>query len=200
MIRKFRLGLFGLGLLILLSGCIGRSSPEVSYYSLLSMEHLGHQMSMTETADFALGIGPITIPDSLKRAQIATRDADNRYRFSEFHRWAGVLEKDIAMVVGDNLGAMLGVEKVAFYPWLHHFQPSHRVVLDIVRFDGTLEGEVVLSVRWAIVDAEGRDYLAGGKSVYRQAVASQAYKDLVRAESLLLMELSREMADAIKQL
>lgn len=187
----------GLILLGALSGCISHKASEISYYSLMSVEHLGQEASAKVGAGLLLGVGPITIPDSLKRSQIATREADSRYRYSELHRWAGVLEKDMALVLGDNLGAMLGTEKVAFYPWMHHFKPTHRVILDVVRFDGSLDGDAVLSVRWAVTGPEGKAFLTGGKSVYRQPVESPDYAALVRAESLLLAELSREIAQKI---
>ena len=66
-----------------------------------------------------------------------------------------------------GLGHLLGIEKVGFFPWMHHFQPTYRVIIDVVRFDGSLDGEVVLSARWAIADADGKDYLVGGNEVYR---------------------------------
>ncbi|MDT8444897.1 MAG: ABC-type transport auxiliary lipoprotein family protein, partial [Desulfuromonadales bacterium] len=84
------------------AGCIGKQSPKVTYYSLLSMKQMGTHAAAQTGGDQRLGIGPISIPDALKRSQIVTRDAQNIYRFDEYHRWAGVLEKDIAYVLGDN--------------------------------------------------------------------------------------------------
>lgn len=178
----------------LLAGCIGKQSPEVTYYSLLSMEQMGEPATAPLRAELRVGIGPITIPDTLKRTQIVTRDPQNIYKFDEFNRWAGILEKDIAYVLGDNLGDLLGVSKIAFFPWIRYFSPTHRVIIDIIQFDGELSGEAILSARWAIADAEGKVNLAGGKSVYRQPVEGGDYAGLVKAESQLLTELSKEIA------
>ena len=185
---------------LVLTSCIGRKSPEVSYYSLLTMEQLGKVQAVSAYPEVRLGVGPVTIPDSLKRSQIATRQHGNQYEFDEFNRWAGVLESDITSVLGDNLGALLGVEKIGFFPWMHHFKPTYRVMIDIQRFDGDLSGEVVLGVRWAVADGDGKEFLAGGKSVQRQTLNDASYASLVRAMSLALADLSKELALEIKTL
>lgn len=185
---------------LLLAGCISRSAPTVSYYSLLTMEQLQDTEVLASLPEVKLGVGPVSIPDSLKRSQIATRQQGNQYEFAEFNRWAGVLEKDIASVLGDNLGQLLGIEKVGFFPWLHHFKPTYRVIIDIIRFDGAIDGEAVLSARWAIADSDGKDYLAGKKSEYRQPLEDASYTALIKAESQLIAALSREIASEIAAL
>jgi len=182
---------------LLVTGCIGRKSPEVTYYSLLTMEQMGEVQPVSSHPEIKLGVGPITIPASLKRSQVATRQHGNQYAFDEFNRWAGVLEKDITNVVGDNLGVLLGVEKIGFFPWMHYFTPSYRVIVDIQRLDGSLDGEAVLGARWAVADAEGKEYLAGDKIVLRQPLQEASYAALVKAESLLVAELSKKIAGEI---
>jgi len=184
-------------MVLFVSGCIGRSSPKVTYYSLMTMEQLGATESLASLPEVRLGVGPITIPDSLKRSQVATRQHGNQYTFDEFNRWAGVLEKDMTSVLGDNLGQLLGIEKVGFFPWMHYFKPTYRVIVDIIRLDGTLDGEAVLSARWAIADTDGNDFLDGKKSVYRQTLEEASYAALIKAESQLFAALSKEIAAEI---
>ncbi|MDG5467226.1 PqiC family protein [Deltaproteobacteria bacterium IMCC39524] len=186
--------------LLLLAGCIGRKSPEVTYYSLLTMEQLGEVQAIASHPELRLGVGPVTIPESLKRSQIATRQHGNQHAFDEFNRWAGVLEKDLTSVLGDNLGDLLGVEKVGHFPWMHYFKPTYRVVVDVVRLDGALDGEAVLSARWAVADSDGKEFLAGGKSDYRLPLQGSDYAALVKAESLLVAELSNKVAGEINDL
>jgi uncharacterized lipoprotein YmbA len=185
---------------LLVTGCIARKSPEVVYYSLLTMEQMGEVQAISSHPEIKLGIGPITIPDSLKRSQVATRVQGNQYAFDEFNRWAGVLEKDITAVVGDNLGILLGVEKIGFFPWMHYFTPSYRVVIDFQRLDGSLDGEAVLGARWAVADAEGKEFLAGDKIVLRQPLQGPSYAALVKAESLLVAEMSKKIASEVNGL
>lgn len=182
------------------AGCLGQRAPEVTYYSLLSMAQLGPVTALQPHPGLPIGIGPITIPEALKRSQLVTRDKQNIYHFDEFHRWAGILEKDMALVVGDNLGDLLATDKIAFFPWMHNFKPTYRVIVDIIQFDGELSGEATLSARWAIADTAGKTTLASGKSVYRQPVAGGDYTGLARAESLLLADLSKELAGEIQKI
>jgi hypothetical protein len=182
---------------LLIAGCLGRSSPKVTYFSLLTMEQLGETEAVASLPEVKLGVGPVVIPDSLKRSQIATRQHGNQHEFAEFNRWAGVLEKDITSVLGDNLGQLLGIEKVGFFPWLYHFKPTYRVMVDVIRFDGSIDGEAFLSARWAVSDAEGKDFLAGKKSDYRQPLEDASYAALIKAESQLLAALSKEIAAEI---
>ncbi|MDT8441923.1 MAG: PqiC family protein [Desulfuromonadales bacterium] len=182
---------------LLLSGCLGRSAPKVTYFSLLSMADMGERQTVAALSAVHLGIGPVTIPDSLKRPQIVTRSRGNQHAFDEFNRWAGVLEQDIAAVLADNLDPLLGIDTVAVFPWGRYFQPTFRVVVDIQQLDGDLTGEAVLRARWTVADAEGKKLLASDRSVHAQPLEEATFAALVRAESRLLAALSRDIAVAI---
>ena len=190
----------GLFLTLVLVGCLGGKSPAVVYYSLASVEQIEPDAVAMAKLDIALGVGPVTVPDYLKKTQIATRQGRNRYQFDEFHRWAGVIEKDIASVLGNNLGFLLGTEQVVFFPWRHYFKPEYRVIVDIIQFDSDLDNDAVLSTRWAVSDTSGERILASGKSDYRQALDNPGYEALIEAESLILAEFSRDLAMTLKML
>lgn len=183
-----------LGCFLLLAGCVGHKSPDVIYYSLLTMEQMGEVQTKSPHPELQLGIGPVTITDNLKRSQVVTRQHDNQYSFDEFHRWAGVLEQDVTTVVGDNLGVLLGTEMIAFFPWMNYFEPTYRVIIDIQRLDGSLGGEALLDARWAISNADGKELLAAGKTVLRRTVNDPEYAALIKAESLLIAALSKKIA------
>jgi len=198
-----RVSLWGtiVAIAVVLSGCLGNGSPEVSYYSLLTAQQLQvGQPPVASLPEVKLGVGSVTVPDSLKRSQIATRQQGNLYAFDEFHRWAGTLEKDLSYVLGENLEKMLELGEVGGFPWQPHFQPTYRVIVDVTRFDGDLKGEAVLSAHWVVADASGKAVLAGGKSEYRQPLAEETYAALITAESQLVAQLSHEIAVAIAAL
>ena len=92
------------------------------------------------------------------------------------------------------------MEKIDYFPWMRHFSPNYRVEIDIQRLDGALDGEAVLSTRWAVADGTGKEFLTGGKDVFRQPLESSSYAALVKAESLLVAELSRKLAGEIDRL
>lgn len=184
---------------LLLVSCIGKA-PTIAYYTLPAIGQSDPSAEAIAQLDVTLGIGPVTIPDYLKKAQIATRLGDNRYQFNGSHRWAGMIEQNITSVLGNNLGLLLGTDEVVFFPWQHYLKPEYHVIVDIIQFDSDLKNDAVLSVRWAVNDASGERVLASGKSDYRQALDNPSYKALIEAESLTLAEFSRELAMTLKTL
>jgi len=186
--------------IFLLSGCIGRSAPKVTYFSLLTAEQLSAGEVVASLPEVKLGIGPITIPDSLKRSQVVVREHGNQYDFNEFYRWAGILEKDLGHVVGANLGQMLGINSIGFFPLMPHFKPTYLVMIDVVRLDGALDGDAVLNAHWVVASASDRASLVSGKSSYQQVLEEHTYPALVKAESQLVAQMSQEIAAAIAAL
>lgn len=182
---------------LVLAGCVGRSSPTVNYFNLLTMEQLGEYKIIASHPKINLGVGPVSIPDSLKRSQIATSQRGNQYEFDEYNRWAGMLDKNFTTVVGENLSVLLGVKNLGSYPWRPHFKPTYQIIIDIQRLDGALDGEAMLIARWSVLDAEGKELFAGGRTSFQQAVERLDFAALVKAESLLVVELSKLVAKEI---
>ncbi|WP_298037757.1 PqiC family protein [uncultured Desulfuromonas sp.] len=203
MMKAFHLKSWPFGLccllVLLLAGCGGKS-PSVAYYSLASIEQIDPGAEPVAKLDLALGVGPVTVPEYLKKSQIATRLGGRRYQFDEFHRWAGMIEQDLARVIGNNVGFLLGTDKVMFFPWVHYFKPDYRLLVEVIQFDSDLHGDAVLSARWAVSDASGETILGSGKRDYRQALANPSYEALVDAESLVMAEFSRDLAEELRML
>jgi len=186
------------GLLFLLTGCAGRS-PQTSFYQLVPLADLDGEQAITKPLDISVGIGPLTIPDYLKRPQIVTRRSNSQLQIEEFHRWAGQLEKGIGAVIVDNLTDQLGSERVVTFPWDRFAKPDFRVVYDIQRFDGIPGEEAVLKVRWTVFDtATGTADRVRGK-MYRLRVESSEFKSLVEAQSRLLGQFSRDLGAELRQ-
>jgi len=190
--------LMGMVLLMLLTGCVTRNAPDTNYFSLFSLEQMGSTVTMADSPSFKIGIGPVNLADSLRRSQIVTRSNSNQYAFDEYNKWAGPLEKDLAITVGNNLAFLTGASSVDYYPWQPYFHPTHRVVIGIERLDGELGGEVVLEARWSIVSPDGKKTLKEQRTVYRRTAAGAGYPDLVLEESLLVGDLCRDIAEGIK--
>lgn len=187
-------------MILLLAGC-GAKSPSVSYYSLNSIKPESLSAESSKKMDIALGIGPVSVPAYLKKSQITTRVAGtSQYQFDEFHRWAGIIEDDIASAIGNNLGVLLGSHQIAYFPWLHYFKPDYRVAIQIIQFDSDLNDDAALKARWVISDGPGKNVLASDQYLGRQPLANPSYDALVAAENLLLEKLSRQIAEELRVL
>lgn len=185
-------------LAFLLTGC-GHSSQPVVYYNLtpLTLDH--HQQASTGgNPPLAIGVGPITLPESLDRPQIASRIDAQRLRFDDYNRWSGPLADDFSEVLMDDIATLLPAKAtVALYPWGGYFQPTHRVVVNVSRFDGSLSNLVVLKARWTITDGSGKEGLATHRSEITIKVPGSRYKDLVIAQSQAVADLAKEIAAAL---
>ena len=179
-----------------LTAC-GRT-PPAKFYTLQPVQQSSLGKSLPE--NIALAVGPVAIPAALDRAEIVTRYAGNEVSFSEYHRWAGPLQKNIAAVLSQNIGSLLGTERITPFTRENIFRPTHRVVININRYDSQLSKEFLLNATWSIKDLNGNKPLLIQNSIIRESLASSTYEDLVAAQSQALGTLSEEIAKAFMEL
>ena len=148
----------------------------------------------------SVSIGPVTLPKYLDRPQVVTRPTPNQLDVSEFDRWGGRLEDNVAQVVAEDIARRLGTARVAVFPNEPTGRADVRVAVTITRFERIGgEGEVALDARWRITrPAAGPDAepLRGNFSVTKRAAGS-GYPPTVAAMSAALGDLSATLADAV---
>lgn len=191
----WQFGFFGLVLLVT-SGCLRATAPP-DYYTLEALA----QPAAAEAATAALRLGILLkgLPEALERMQIVTRDG-NRVDWSEQHRWAAPLRQELERVLTTNLGHQLGSERVAAAPWPSYFHPTQRLLVEVLRFDGALCGELELQSRWVLTDAAGKVAQLQRTSIQRVQAACDDYPGYVTAQSRALALLSAEIALVINTL
>ena len=183
----------GAGILIL-TACGGRT-PPAKFYTLQPVEQTAMDRALPR--DVALAIGPVAIPAENDRPEIVTREANNEVSFSEYHRWAGPLRSGIASVIAQNIGSLLDIERVTPFTHENIFQPTHRVVININRYDIRLAKEFLLDATWSIKDLKGKKLLIVRNSIIREPLTSATYEELIAAQSKALAALSNIMAKAM---
>jgi hypothetical protein len=197
-IPRRRFLLFGLGLLFVL-GCA--SSPPTRFYTLSSLQEGGSERrESTSDQDFLIGVGPIKFPEYLDRTEIVTRDSSNKIALSDFDVWAGSLAEDFSRALAENLSVLLSTERVIVYPRLRSGLAKYQIIMDVIRFDGVLGGDVSLIARWAIVEGKERKTVFARKSTIIEPSGAKSYEAMVAADSRALEKLSREIAEAIRTL
>ena len=178
---------------MMLAAC-GRT-PPAKFYTLQPVQPSSPGSSLPE--DVAIAVGPVAIPAAHDRQEIVTRGAKNEVSISEFHRWAGPLQKNIAAVLSQNIGALLGTERITPFTRENIFRPTHRVVININRYDSQLSKEFLLNATWSIKDLNGNKPLLIRNSIIRESLASSTYEGLVAAQSKALAALSQKIAAAL---
>jgi len=184
-------------LVLCLAGCINTPLPD---YYVLTPESSQSESKNISLSDLAVGVGPITIPETVNRANIVTPRDSNQLEVAEFHRWSEPLVENISRVVITNLADRLGVSKLYAYPWLRT-QIDNTARIDVLQMSGELGSEVYLQVRWQILTgSKPYELLDTRITEYRQAVGGGGYSSLVAAYSAAYASLSDDIAQALAEL
>lgn len=181
--------------LFLLVGCSPASSP-VSYYSLAGPEPKVQAGSAQNR--LAVQVGPVTLPDVLKKSQIVFGRGGGSFQLSDQHRWTGELDRDIGRAIGEQLAVRLGTEQVALFPAGQHLELTHQVVLDVVAMEGALGTEATLVVRWSVVNPKTKTAWLTRRSTVSEQPADNSHGAWVAAQRHNIAKLSDEIAAAIK--
>jgi len=182
-----------LALAVCFSACGGKSSTS-QFYVLSPLP----QAPLSAAEGTVIGVFPVSMPDYLDRPQIVTRVSDNEIKLDEFSRWAEPLKDSFTRALVQNLSTILNSAKVVRTTQSTGSLMSLQVGVEVVQFDGTLGGDVVLIAKWGLFEQEGKKLLVGKRSSFKEPTGAATYEALVAAESRAVAALSREIAEAIK--
>jgi uncharacterized lipoprotein YmbA len=175
------------------SACAGKSASS-KFYVLSPLP----QPVLSAAEGTVIGVFPVSMPDYLDRPQIVTRVSENEIKLDEFSRWAEPLKDSFTRALVQNLSTLLNTAKVIKTTQSTGSLISLQVVVEVVQFDGTLGGEVVLIAKWGLFEPDGKRLLMGKGSTFKEPTGAATYEALVAAESKAVAALSREIAEAIK--
>ena len=179
--------------MICLSACAGKSASS-KFYVLSPLP----QSKVGEAEGTIIVVFPVAMPEYLERPQIVLRVSENQIAFDEFSRWAEPLGENFYTVFVENLAALLSSDKVIKLSQHLGLLAELQVGMEVVRFDGTLGGDVVLTVKWGLFKEQGKKLLVAKRSSYKEPTGAATYEALVVAHSRAVAALSREIAEAIK--
>ncbi len=178
------------------AGC-STSSSAVNFYALTAMDGDAPAIAANPETAPAIGIGRVTLPAYLQRPHIVVRTASNQMRIEEYHRWAGSLEDDIQRVLIENLMQLTGTERIARMPWAGDFQPDVTLRMEIYRFEAGAGNTVRLLAAVTLI-RRGVPMAPETWTVNLEASSDgRSYADLVAAQSRLLADVSRGIAEKI---
>jgi len=181
---------------LIMAGCA--TSQPARFYTLNGMSKSDNASQAATGKKETIGVGPVSIPDSLDRPQIVTLSGENEVRIAEFDRWSGSCRDEIARVMTENLSALLPSQRVVSYAWGRRVNLNRQVTVDILRLDGVLGKIVILKANWAILEENGTKAILVRRSDISEPVNGGDYASFVAAQSRALWTLSREIAAAVQ--
>jgi len=179
-------------LVMALCGCA--SSPPSQFYTLSAA---AREVTPLARSEYAVVVGPATVPESVDRPQLVLRLSENRVTILEQARWAEPLASAIPEVIAGELARLLNSSRVMAYPQ----NPEgfdYQVLLQVLRFDSTLDDAATLEVVWTLRPSHGGEP-AFGRMLVHERVDGAGYEALVAAHSRALRAVSAEIAATIRR-
>lgn len=171
----------------------GCASAPSKFYTLNSTA----KVDGAPISNFAVAVGPVSIPAEVDRPQFTVQVAPNRVAIDEFNRWAEPLNGNIARVIAGDLSALLGTPKVVAVP-MANFDPAYRVSIDIQKFESIPGKSVQVEAVWVVRKSAGGIPISGRTAV-TEPVTEEGFEVLAAAHSRAIAKLSGDIADAIKK-
>jgi uncharacterized lipoprotein YmbA len=179
---------------LLLNAC--GSSPQVRYFGL---ETIAVEYQRDPDGAPVVGIGPLRIPDYLKRSQMVTRGQGAELIVDDYHRWAEGLEEAIHRSVATNVDSLVKSAVVVAFPTSSLVDVDYRMIGRINRFDTDTDGLAVLDVQWGVGSSAGETVVRARRSHYEsRASAAGDPAAAALAMSDALEQFSREIAREIE--
>ena len=180
-------------LLVALAAASCGPSPTARFYTLDATATADGRPSVNR----AIVVGPVSIPPAVDRPQLVVVVAPNEVTVDEFNRWAAPLDDSIARAVAGDLAALLGASAAAAPA--PGFTATHRVTLDVQRFDSVLGDAATVDALWTVRPAAGG---AGrsGRSVAREPLGGKDVDTVAAAYSRALATVSADIAKAVREL
>ena len=178
---------------LLLTACVatGVSQPS-KFYNLQSADTGAYTNSRIRGN---VGVMEITLADYLDKPQIVTTKPNMiELDISENNRWSESLSTMIQRVMADDLAYYL--PKAAVKPRTSARENfNYLVQIELNKFDGSWNKNVVLEAWWSIKNASGQ-VIRQQKTVL-SAPLGNGYDDLVKVQSRLLSDLAEKIARSL---
>lgn len=175
--------------------CACGSSPQVRYYSLESAA-VG---AGDEPGARVVGLGPLRVPEYLRRSQMVTRGPGLEVEVHEFARWAEPVDKAMHRVLAANVDGRLDGVVVVAYPYLETVPVDFVVVGQVDRFDSDASGRVLLQVQWAVLDAHRNGVIPPQRARYEARAAEAGDSNaIVGAMNEALRQFSDDIAAQLR--
>ena len=175
----------------LLAGCGGGGQK---YYSLSA-----DGAAPVGTGGVSVGVGPVTLPGYLDRAELVFQSSTNEYQIPTTAHWTGSLKDNITSVLATDLGERLHSGNVVSFPWDQKAKLHYQVTVDVAQFQAISGQGAVLNVTWRVLDGTGANVISRHNASFQERIDGDGYDPVVAAESRLLGKLAAAMAASLSR-
>jgi uncharacterized lipoprotein YmbA len=201
--RSYLTGIVLMISFIFLGGCLGKGTQKpTEFYLLQPLNSSLEEQRAAAGEGIVLGIGPVRVRDYLNRPQIVTRTSTNEIKIHDFHYWGEPLSTNFTAILAQNLSVLVSTDRILIFPYRskQELPLEYQVAVDVIRFDGEPGVEASLLVQYYILGFEEneRKQILTRQPSFSKPLADKSFETLVAAMSELVADLSREIAEKIK--
>ncbi len=199
MIRRILVSSSALAALLACPACSFLSAePDPTRFAVLaSVDELPDApRGEPRAAGLTVGLGPIELPEYLRRLEIQTRTEGTRLEPSPTQRWGEPLDQGVQRVLSIDLARVLGAERIVLHPWYATEKPDVQVRIAFSRFEREDPHKVVVHAQWSVRHLGSDAPPVERETRLERATATDDGPSAALALSLALAELSREIAAA----
>ncbi len=154
--------------------------------------------ALTGTAGLSVGVGPISLPGYVDRAELVFQSGPNEFNVPADAHWTGSLKENISRVLAGNLGRRIGSGNVVGFPWDAAAKLRYRIALDVSQFHAVSGEGAILQVAWRVQTPDGATTIRRGNATFHEPVSGDGYGPVVAAENRLLAQLADAMAASLR--
>jgi uncharacterized protein len=146
-----------------------------------------------------IAVGPVSLPSTVDRPQLVTRDGPYGVTVASRASWAGDLNEMVSRVLVEDLAARLPGDRVVGFPRVANPAYDVRVAVDIARFDVGPDGDADVAATWQVFGPVTGKPLLLGATTARPPSTGKSYDDRVAALSRALGEVADAIAHDVSQ-
>lgn len=168
------------------------TSPPVRYFSLEPEEVPG---TANEAHAVIVGLGPLRMPEYLKRTQMVTRGSGAEVEIHDYARWAEPVSKAMHRVVAADVDANLDGVVVVAYPYLESLPVDYVVLGQVDRFDSDASGRTLLQLQWTVLGPNHEALIPPRRAHYETRAATPGDPGAIaRSMNQALEQFSRDVS------
>lgn len=178
-------------------GLLSPGQDSAQYVVLASVDELPGDAAAdlaTTSSSVRVGLGPVTLPEYVRRAEIVSRIDGTGLVLSSTDRWAEPLDRAVLRVLAIDLERTLGTGRLVQHPWYESDRPDVQIEIDFSRCERDESGGFVLAARWSVRRLEGGASAIQRESRIEREITGPDGASLALAFSHALADLCREIA------
>lgn len=191
---------------VLLFACGGCSllSPQAdpTRFALLASvdEFAGAALPPAQAVNsLRVGLGPIEIPEYLRRAALVTREHGTRLSPSSTDHWAEPFERSVERVLAIDLQRELGTGQLLIHPWYETNRPDVQIELAFSRCERDANGTVVIACRWSARWLDSSRAPIEREARLERPIAGEGGAAVALAISESIAELCKSISAAVRE-